>query len=230
MPRDITAGNGSLRQATRIYDISLPVAESTVVWPGDPPVRITQRSHLDRGDEATVSHVSLSVHSGTHVDAPCHYVRDGSGVEALDLHTLVGPALVVHVPEVRALGAQLMGSLDIPPDTNRLLFRTANSDRGTRTERTFRTDFAALALDGAEWLIAQGVQLVGIDYLSVALYEATASVHQRLLGAGVTVVEGLDLAGIAPGIYELVCLPVKIVGSDGAPARAILIDRSGSAA
>jgi arylformamidase len=211
-----------------VHDISLPIAQSTVVWPGDPPVRIAQSTHLDRGDEATVSHMSISVHTGTHVDAPCHYVRGGSGVEALDLHTLIGPALVVHVPQVRQLAAQLMEGLRIPPGTERLLFRTANSDTGAA--RVLRKDFVALTLDGAEWLITRGVRLVGVDYLSVALYHVTARVHQVLLGAGVTVVEGLDLAATAPGTYELVCLPIKIAGSDGAPARAILIDRNGPAA
>ena len=209
-----------------IHDISRPIAPYTVVWPGDPPVCIAQLSHLDRGDEATVSHLSMGVHAATHVDAPCHYVRKGLPVEDLDLQILVGPALVAHVPGVRQLSAQLMDSLEIPAGIERLLLRTANSDDPDPAEHTFRSDFVAFTPDGAEWLLDHGVRLVGIDGPSVALYEATVQVHRRLLGAAVILVEGLDLTGVTPGTYQLICLPLKLAGSDGAPARAILIEQS----
>jgi arylformamidase len=207
-----------------IYDISLPISESLVVWPGDPPIRITQPSHLDRGDIATVSRLDVGAHTGTHVDAPAHFVQGGLGVDSFDLDLLVGPALVVHAPEAELLSASVLQALAIPRGTERVLFHTRNSDRWARGEDEFWTDYVGISDDGARWLIERGVRLVGIDYLSIAPYEELVPPHRTLLGAGVIVVEGLDLSGVAPGVYRLVCLPLKVVGGDGAPARAILID------
>lgn len=207
-----------------IHDISLPISESLVTWPGQAPVSLTQISHLERGDRATVSHLEISVHAGTHVDAPAHFIRGGAGVETLELDILAGPALVVHVPEVEALTEAVISALPIPPGVERVLFRTRNSEYWVRGEREFKTDFVAVTDDAAHWLIEHGVRLVGVDYLSVAPFAALVPTHQTLLGAGVVVVEGLNLSQIAPGMYEFVCLPLKIVGSDGAPARAILRD------
>jgi arylformamidase len=207
-----------------IYDISLPISESLVVWPGDPPVRITQPSHLDRGDMATVSRLDIGAHIGTHVDAPVHFVQGGAGVDSFNLDLLVGPARVVHALEADALSASVLQALDIPPGTERVLFRTRNSERWARGEEEFWTDYVGITDDGARWLIEQGVQLVGIDYLSVAPFDELVAPHRTLLGAGLIVVEGLDLSGVAARVYQLVCLPLKVVGGDGAPARAILID------
>jgi arylformamidase len=207
-----------------IHDISLPISESLVVWPGDPPIHITQPSHLDRGDEATVSRLDMGAHTGTHVDAPAHFVRGGAGVDSFALDLLVGPALVVHALEFDALSAHALEGLSIPPGIERVLFCTRNSERWARGETEFWTDYVGITEDGARWLIARGVRLVGIDFLSIAPFDELVPPHQTLLGAGLIVVEGLDLSGIAPGIYQLVCLPLKIVGGDGAPARAILID------
>jgi arylformamidase len=207
-----------------IHDISLPISESLPVWPGDPPTRITQPFHLDKGDPATVTRLDMGAHTGTHVDAPAHYIAGGPGVEGLDLQVLVGPALVVHALEADALSAEVLERLPIPPGTERVLFRTRNSDRWASGEREFAEDFVALTGDGARWLVERGVRLVGVDYLSVAPFDAGVATHRTLLRAGVVPVEGLNLSGIAPGIYRLVCLPLKIVGGDGAPARAILID------
>jgi arylformamidase len=208
-----------------IHDISLPISESLVVWPGDPPVRITQPLHLDRGDEATVSHLDMGAHTGTHVDAPAHFIPEGSGVDALDLNVLVGPALVVHALEADALSAEVLATLPIPPGTERILFRTRNSELWTRGERAFQEDFVAITEDGARWLIERGVRLVGIDYLSVAPFDDVTPTHRALLWAGVVPLEGLNLSGIEPGVYQLVCLPLKIADADGAPARTILIEQ-----
>lgn len=209
----------------RIYDISLPISESLVVWPSDPPIRITQPYHLDRGDEATVTRLDMGAHTGTHVDAPAHFVPGGSGVDDLDLNVLVGPALVVDAREADALSAAVLETLPIPPGTERVLFRTRNSDLWARDKREFHKDFVAITEGGARWLIERGVRLVGVDYLSVAPFDAVIPTHRALLHAGVVAIEGLDLSGIGPGAYQLVCLPLKIVGADGAPARAILIEQ-----
>ena len=209
-----------------IYDISLSISESLIVWPGDPPVRITQPRHLDRGDPATVSRLDMSAHIGTHVDAPAHFIPGGSGVDGLDLNVLVGPALVVEAMEADALSADILQGLPIPPGTERVLFHTRNSDRWARDEREFSEDFVAITEDGARWLVAHGVRLVGVDYLSVGSFDEGGGTHRILLNAGIIPVESLNLHGIAPGTYQFVCLPLKIVGIDGAPARAILIDQN----
>jgi arylformamidase len=207
-----------------IYDISLPVSESMVTWPGDPMVRISQRSHLDRGDVATVSRLDLGAHSGTHVDAPVHFIPGASGVDALDLDVLIGPALVVHALEHDALSAVALEGLAIPPGTERVLFRTRNSDRWARGERQFDESFVAVSEDGARWLVDRGIRLVGVDYLSISPFSDVVPTHRALLRAGVIPVEGLDLSQVIPGVYQLVCLPLKVLGGDGAPARVILMD------
>jgi len=207
-----------------IYDISLPISETLAVWPGDPPVRITYSSHLDLGDESTVSRLDFGAHTGTHVDAPAHFVAGGTGVDRLDLGLLAGPALVVHVLEADILTSDLLERLDIPPGTERLLFRTRNSDLWARHSDKFDEDFVAIAEDGARWLVARGIRLVGVDYLSVAPFRDSVPTHQILLRAGMIVVEGLDLSQVAPGRYQFICLPLKLAGRDGAPARAILLE------
>ncbi len=211
-------------ELTKIHDISLPVSESLAVWPGDPPVRITQPAHIDRGDQYTVSRLEIGAHIGTHVDAPAHFVRGGAEVDHLALDLLVGPARVVHVPEAGSLTRQVLEGLSIPPGTQRLLFRTRNSEHWSG-DGSFREEYVGLTNAGARWLVGRGVRLVGIDYLSISPWNDLLTPHQTLLGAGVVVVEGLDLSGITPGVYQLVCLPLKLEGVEGAPARAILIEQ-----
>jgi arylformamidase len=207
-----------------IYDISLCISESLVVWPGDPAIRITHPAHLDRGDGLTLSRLDMGAHTGTHVDAPAHFVQGGDGIDRLDLDVLVGPALVVHALEADALSAEVMEALDIPPGTERVLFRTRNSELWSQGEAEFNKGFVAIPQDGAHWLVERGVRLVGVDYLSIGPFDDPVPTHQILLQAGVIAVEGLNLSGIAPGVYQFVCLPLKIASADGAPARAILMD------
>jgi arylformamidase len=207
-----------------IYDISLPISESLVVWRGDPPVRITQPAHLDRGDPYTASRLDMGAHTGTHVDAPAHFIANGQTVDALDLEVLLGPAWVVHAPEANVLTAQVLDELQIPSGASRVLFRTRNSTRWAQAGAGFVEDYVGLSRDGAQWLVERSVRLVGLDYLSVAIYADTVAVHQILLAAGVILVESLDLSRVGPGAYQLVCLPIRISAGEAAPARAILID------
>lgn len=207
----------------RIYDVSMPLSEDLAVWPGDPNVTLTQEAHLDRGDPYTLTRLGMSAHTGTHVDAPAHFVPGGAGVDELDLHLLIGPAWVVDVGEKETITAKVLEGLSIAPGARRVLFRTRNSDRWARGAREFDPRFVAIQPDGARWLVERGVRLVGIDALSVAPFDDDAPTHRILLEAGMIVVEGLHLDGIEPGIYHLICLPLPIVGSDGAPARAVLI-------
>lgn len=207
-----------------IYDISVPISPELPIWPGDPPVQVTQIQHLDRGDPMTLSRLQMGAHTGTHVDAPAHFVAGGRTVEALDIEVLVGPVLVVGVPDAGPITAQVLDRLDIPAGTRRILFRTSNSNLWARGETQFRRDFVGITAEGAQWLVDRGVQLVGIDYLSVSPYDDPIPPHQILLRAGVIALEGINLEAVAPGAYNLVCLPLRIHGAEGAPARAILTD------
>ncbi len=206
-----------------IYDISVPISPELPVWPGDPPVQVTQVQHLDRGDPMTLTRLQMGTHTGTHVDAPAHFVPGGLTVDEIDLETLVGLAWVVEVPDAGALSAEVLEGLDIPVGFGRLLFRTRNSALWAKGETGFHQQFVGITVDGAQWLVARGVELVGIDYLSISPYEDPIPPHQVLLGAGVIVVEGLNLSAVMPGAYTLVCLPLRIQGAEGAPARAILM-------
>ncbi len=207
-----------------IYDISLPISLDLPVWPGDPAILLEQVSAMDDGAEANLTRLDMSAHTGTHVDAPHHFLNDGRTVENLSLEALVGPCWVVRVADdIGEITAEILENADIPKDAVRLLFRTRNSEWWRRGESRFQTEFVAVSEDGARWLVERGAKLVGVDYLSVAEYSQPVPTHRALLAAGVVVVEGLDLSRVEPGAYVLYCLPLKLVGADGAPARAILI-------
>ncbi len=206
-----------------IHDISLTITPALPVWSGDPPVRLSQPSHLERGDICTITRLDISAHTGTHLDAPAHFIRGGSTVETLDLDTLIGPALVVDARGYGHLTAEAFDALAIPAGVQRLLLRTDNSLHWQRGETAFVEDFIAIDPGGAAWLVAHGVRLVGIDYLSVGSFDNGVPTHEILLGAGVIAVEGLDLSAIEPGEYQLICLPIKLGGADGAPCRAVLM-------
>jgi arylformamidase len=205
-----------------VYDISLPISESLVTWPGDPRVQVSRLQDLQKGDAVTVSQVSMGVHTGTHIDAPAHYIRGGAHIEALDLNILIGPALVVETGNSPEIGAALLDSLTIPETAERLLFHTSNSKLWMRQE-TFSRDFVAITEDGAAWLTARKIRLVGVDYLSVAPFYNSMPTHHILLAGNTVILEGLNLHGITAGPYQLVCLPLKLVGCEGAPARAVLL-------
>ncbi|HEY2982189.1 MAG TPA: cyclase family protein [Anaerolineales bacterium] len=207
-----------------IYDISLTITPSLPVWPSDPPIKLEQVASMDNGAHANVSRLSAGVHTGTHVDAPHHFLNDGRTVESLPLDILTGPCYVVQVPDdIEVLSAETLDGIPIPKDTTRILFGTRNSHLWARGVTAFQKDFVAVTEDGAQWLVERGMKLVGVDYLSVAPFGESVPTHTILLQAGVVVVEGLNLAEVPRGFYELYCLPLKLGGSDGAPARAILI-------
>jgi arylformamidase len=210
---------------TRMYDISLTVTPGLPVWPGDPPVELERVTKLEDGADANVSRLNMGAHTGTHVDAPYHFVGDGYTVEDIPIDILIGPAVVVEIPEtsekIDAVGLDQAG---IRPGIERILFKTRNSRLWAEQQPEFQQDFVAITQDGAEWLVQRGVRLVGIDYLSVAPYDDPVPTHRILLGSRVVALEGLDLNGVSAGDYVLYCLPLKLGGSDGAPARAILIE------
>ncbi|MEZ0284450.1 MAG: cyclase family protein [Thermoleophilia bacterium] len=202
-------------------DVSVPVRTGMVVYDGDPEVRIERVMEIARGDLANLSRMELGTHTGTHVDPPLHFVDGGAGVDRLPLDVLVGPAVVADARGAPGdIDAAALAALGVPPGTERLLLRTRNGDLWDRG--AFTRDYAGVADDAARDVVAMGVRLLGIDYLSIAPSADPAPTHRTLLEAGVVVVEGLDLRAAPAGTYELVCLPLRIEGADGAPARALL--------
>ena len=207
----------------RIFDISVPLATGGVVYPGNPEIRITPAQRIAAGDSANVSALAFGSHTGTHVDAPLHIFEGTPSVDEIPLERLVGAALVVGIADdVRAIDAALLRTLPIAGQM-RILFRTRNSALLAHPE--FVRDYTYLTPDGAEYLVSLGVGLVGVDYYSVEQFHSGHhGAHKALLQAGVVIVEGLNLLEPTPGAYQLYCLPLRLTGIDGAPARAILIE------
>jgi arylformamidase len=207
----------------RTYDITLTISPDLPTWPGEPAIVLERIKKIEEGANANVSIMKMGVHSGTHVDAPFHFLQDGKTVERMALKILAGRAYVLALPEVDVVTAGILERSEIPPRTRRLLLKTRNSQYWARQEKVFQEGFVGISADGAEYLVKRGVKLIGVDYLSVAPYKQSRPTHETLLRAGIVVVEGLDLSEISQGRYTLYCLPLKLNGSDGAPARAILI-------
>jgi len=207
----------------QIFDISLTISPKLPVWPGDPAIHFHQLSDMDKGDTCNVTHISMSVHAGTHVDAPHHFLNDNRTVDDLDLNILTGQAYLVELPDqVDEISYEILDGASIPAGIERLLIKTRNSEIWSRGAEEFYEDFVAINNDGAKWLVQKGIKLVGVDYLSVAPFGEGVPTHRTLLNAGVIALEGLNLSHVPAGYYDLYCLPLKLGGSDGAPARAIL--------
>lgn len=191
-------------------------------WPDSVGLRLIRTMSLEEGDTANVSRLDCDVHMGTHVDAPWHFLKDGFTVDAMSLDVLIGPAVVGYLPQAGVVTPSELASLNLPSSTKRLLLRTRNSELWAAGVTDFRKDYVALSADAARWVVDRGIRLVGIDYLSVQCFKDDSLTHQTLMKAGVIIVEGLNLAGVEPGSYELICLPIRLVGADGAPVRAVL--------
>lgn len=207
---------------SRLYDISVPVANGGVVYPGNPEIRIELQQDMSKGGSSNVSHLSIGSHTGTHVDAPLHMIPGGAGIDKVPLDVLIGPAILCEFgDDVLAVTEALLRSQPIQGH-ERVLLKTRNS--GFIRDREFHRDYTYLAPDGAEYLASLGVRLVGIDYLSIEQFHSGHHrTHKTLLGRGIAIVEGLDLSAPSAGTYQLVCLPVLLAGLDGAPARAVLV-------
>ncbi len=207
----------------RIYDISLEITPDLPVWPGDPGVVMIQESKIEEGAESNVTRLNMGVHTGTHIDAPLHFLPGGARVDELPLKTLTGRVYVLHLPDVDLVTAEVLKRSEIPPRTRRIILKTRNSDYWREQVAGFQTDFVGVSADGAQYLVDRGVKLIGVDYLSVAPYSDGVTPHRILLKAGVVIVEGLNLTEVSQGRYTLYCLPLRLAGVEGAPARAILI-------
>ena len=201
-----------------ILDISIPIRTRMPIYPANAGVALRRIDAIADGAVANVSAVDLGAHTGTHVDAPNHFLDGAGGVDTVALAPLIGPAVVVDATAVdKTLDAAAVAAAGMPAGAERVLFKTRNSQLWEQDE--FSEDFVSFDASGARALLDAGVRLVGIDYLSIG----DPGAHRALLGADVAVVEGLDLRAVEPGPYQLVCLPLKLVGSDGGPARAVLL-------
>ena len=208
----------------RIYDISIPVQPGMPIWPGDPPLKLERLASISVSADANVSSIACGVHIGTHVDAPLHFINDGTAVDELSLSTLVGDVHVVEIPNADIIDEEVLDHAHIPSDAVRVLFKTRNSELWASPEHDFQQNYVAIDPGGAAWIVDRGIELVGVDYLSVAPFESPVATHVHLLEHEVIIVEGLNLHKIIPGKYFLVCLPINLVGIEGSPARAILLE------
>jgi arylformamidase len=207
---------------SRIYDISVPIRSGGLVYPGNPEIEITLQQAVAKGAGANVSFVRFGSHTGTHADAARHFFDDGQTVDKIPLERLIGPALLLSFPDdLRSVSAADLSNHDLK-GRKRVLICTRNS--ALLSQKEFVRDYTYLAPDGAQYLVDNGVELVGVDYLSIEQFHSGHhKTHRILLERSVVILEGLDLSVPAPGEYELICLPLRIEGCDGAPARAVLI-------
>lgn len=204
----------------KLIDVSVPLDAQLPTYPHNTPFSVEPIKRLARGDSSNVSTLHMSAHTGTHVDAPRHFFDEGAGTESLPLELLIGRVRVIEVSSRAGIAAEDLVTIDLSDDI-RLLIKTRNSRLWGSPE--FHTDYVGVTESGARHLVEHGIKVVGVDYLSVEQFKNPgAPAHHVLLGAGTIVIEGLDLRQVDPGIYEMFCLPLRVVGSDGAPARVVL--------
>jgi arylformamidase len=203
-------------------DVSVPVSSNLPCWPGSPPVKFIRDLDLEKGDIANDTSLNFSVHTGTHIDAPLHFVKGGKSVDQVSLDVLIGQAYVVDLSTVDVITTDTLKNSSLPTGIKRLLLKTKNSQLWENKVSEFNPDFVAITSDAAQWLVNQGIELVGIDYLSIQRFYDGPETHQILLQSEVVIIEGLNLTNVSPGEYELICLPIKLEGIEGSPARVIL--------
>jgi arylformamidase len=203
-------------------DVSLTLKANMVHWPTDPPFFIERVRDMDKGDTVNLSKITMGAHSGTHVDAPVHFIKGAKGVDQIPIDLLTGPARIIEIADTDTIEEKELAGRSIKKG-ERILLRTRNSINKLLHKDAFIEDFVYLEKDAAEFLITCGIKTLGIDYLSVGGYKKDGpDIHRMLLGAGILIIEGLDLTEALPGLYDMICLPVKILDSDGAPARVIV--------
>lgn len=208
----------------KIFDVTVPITNSMAVWPGDPAVNNHLVAAIENGDEANVTAIHMSAHTGTHIDAPRHFVENGNGIESLHLSTLLGEVEVVEIDSnVDHIDVDTLAGLNKERWKTRVLFKTRNSRLRLIEKQSFDQAFTALLPEAANYLVNRGVKLVGIDYLSIAPFENGMDTHLAFLKNNVIVIEGLNLSDVSAGIYNLIALPILLENGDGAPARVLLI-------
>jgi len=207
--------------AKKWIDISVSLHSGMVHWPYNPRVKIERLKDMDKGAVCNVSVMSLGAHTGTHMDAPLHFLKNGKSLDKLPLEATIGPARVVEIKDREMVRPDELRAHNLRRG-ERILFKTRNSSRCWKTD-AFIEDFVYISREAAQYLVDRGIRTIGVDYLSVGGFHRDGlETHRILLGAEVWIIEGINLSKVKPGNYELVCLPLKVLGSDGAPARALL--------
>jgi len=207
---------------TKIIDISLPIDKNIVVWPGTPPFETLKLRDIIVGDDSDDTRISASVHTGTHIDAPAHFLPKASTIDAIDIERFITDVYVVDLKGKSSIDVQTLRASSIPRECDALLFKTDNSTRWQNDPGRFFDDYVGLSMDAAKFLVERKMQLLGIDYLSIALFNQIKPVHEILLKNDVIILEGLNLADVVCGWYQLICLPQKLIGIEAAPVRAVL--------
>ena len=202
-------------------DVSVLIKDNMVHWPNDPPIEIKRVSEIEKGNTYNLSSIKMGVHSGTHVDAPLHIIKNGKGISDIPFSIILGPARVIEIQDKEVIKVEELHAHAISRG-ERIIFKTTNSNHCWETD-TFIKNFVYIPLKTAQYLVECGVMMIGVDYLSIGGYKKDGKdVHNTLLGAGIWIIEGLNLSNISSGKYELICLPLKIDKADGSPARVIL--------
>jgi arylformamidase len=213
--------SASMARVPRFLDVTVPLAPGIPTYPGNPPFELDAVKRIANGDSSNVSRMAIGTHTGTHVDAPLHFFPDGASADALSLDLLMGRARVVDLPRRGGISADDLAAAGLREDL-RVLFKTPNS-AFWNNGGAFKPDYTHLTESAAKYLAEQGVKVVGVDYLSVEEFKKPgAPAHRALLSQGVVIIEGLNLSDVEPGMYEMYCLPLRIAGADGAPARVVL--------
>jgi arylformamidase len=203
-------------------DISLVLKSDMVHWPTDPPFAIERVRDMNKGDTGNLSKIIMGTHSGTHVDAPVHFIKGAKGVDRIAIDSLIGPTRIIEIADADTIKEKELAGHEIKK-CERILLRTRNSINKILYKNTFTEDFVYMETGAAKFLVSRGIKTIGVDYLSVGGYKKNGpDVHRTLLGAGILIIEGLDLTETLPGLYDMICLPIKVLDSDGAPARVIV--------
>lgn len=201
-------------------DVSESISKNTVVWPGDPQAIVSQLASHELGDDYQLSEAFFSLHTGTHIDAPLHFIKDGKDVTQIPSSSMMGDVLVMDVTNENKITAEYLKRQDFQ-NCERIFFKTI-SDEMDRKSSLEKNDFIALDVSAANYLREKKIKLIGIDGLSIAIADELKEVHVSLLEKEIVIVEVLNLQEITAGIYEMICLPIKIAGAEAAPARVLL--------
>lgn len=209
---------------SRTIDVTMTLSARMPVWPGDPPVAFHPLDRIAAGAVSNVTQLTMPTHCGTHVDPPRHFIDDGPTLDQIPIERWIGPCWVAEFSDaIDRIEPDDLEDAGIPASSSRLLLKTRNHLLWTRDPHAFHTDYVALSPNAATWIVDRGIELVGIDYLSIECWDDVENVtHRTLLGNDVLVIEGLDLSAVEPGAYTVICLPLKVEAGDGAPARVVL--------
>lgn len=205
-----------------LYDISLPISNNLPVWPGDPTVSLTKTMSISKGDNCNLTRIEMGSHAGTHIDAPYHFINDGSTVDAITIETFIGPCLVIEMDSEALIEETDLRKYNLDGYL-RILIKTKNSKLWSKNVRSFDPNYVAVGIDAAQYLAERNIKLIGIDYLSIEAFHSDGSpVHKLLLKNNIIILEGLNLSGVKAGVYELICMPLNLHNCDGSPARVLL--------